>query len=179
VHIKTKFLVLSVGGLQEKQAVQRGIWLPTQYLLWDQEKPRKTDVEVEVTSRLTVCLAIEQHCGTCDQILFDVGMLLSKICDLVSTRRPIWPEVRSAKSLRNRNHTLLSYVRLSQPGGSYSRIYIPKEQGSPLTLPGIGIPLRRLSRLTGLRWRYFNPLPTWGGQVSVYIAFRSRTVQSK
>jgi hypothetical protein len=39
-------------------------------------------VEVEVTLRLTVnqsvCLGIEHPCGTCDQILLPVGMLLWK-----------------------------------------------------------------------------------------------------
>jgi hypothetical protein len=50
-------------------------------------------VEVEVTLRLTVsqsvCLGIEYPCGTCDQILFPVGMLLSEICGLVSIGRPL------------------------------------------------------------------------------------------
>jgi hypothetical protein len=58
------------------------------------------NVEVEVTLRLTVsqsvCLGIEHPCGTCDQILFSVGMLLSEICGLVSVRRPLWREDRSA-----------------------------------------------------------------------------------
>jgi hypothetical protein len=40
----------------------------------------------EVTLRLTVsqpiCLGIEYPCGTCDQILFPVRMLLSEICGL-------------------------------------------------------------------------------------------------
>jgi hypothetical protein len=49
--------------------------------------------EVEVTLRLTVCLGIEYTCGTCDQILFPVAMLLSEICCLVSVRRPFWREV--------------------------------------------------------------------------------------
>jgi hypothetical protein len=48
---------------------------------------------VEVTLRLTVgqsiCLGVEYPCGTCDQILFPVGMLLSEICGLVSIRRPL------------------------------------------------------------------------------------------
>jgi hypothetical protein len=34
------------GGLHEKHAVQRGIWVPTQHLLWDQGKPRKTLIEL-------------------------------------------------------------------------------------------------------------------------------------
>jgi hypothetical protein len=44
---------------------------------------RMSIVEIEVTLRLTVnqsvCLGIEHPCGTCDQILLPVGMLLSEI----------------------------------------------------------------------------------------------------
>jgi hypothetical protein len=50
-------------------------------------------LEVEFNLRLTVgqsvCLGIEHPCGTCDQILLPVGMLLSEICDLVSAGRPL------------------------------------------------------------------------------------------
>jgi hypothetical protein len=49
--------------------------------------------KVEVTLRLTVsqsvCFSIEHPCGTCDQILLPVGMLLSEICELVSVGRPL------------------------------------------------------------------------------------------
>jgi hypothetical protein len=56
-----------------------------------------TGWEVEVTLRLTdsqsvsqsVCLGIEYPCGTCDQILLPVGMLLSEICGPVSRGRPL------------------------------------------------------------------------------------------
>jgi hypothetical protein len=37
------------GGLHEKHAVQRGIWVPTQHLLWDQGKLRKTLIELDLT----------------------------------------------------------------------------------------------------------------------------------
>jgi hypothetical protein len=37
---------LIFGGLHEKHAVQRGIWVPTQHLLLDQGKPRKTLTEL-------------------------------------------------------------------------------------------------------------------------------------
>jgi hypothetical protein len=37
---------LIFGGLHEKHAVQRGIWVPPQHSLWDQGKPRKTLVEL-------------------------------------------------------------------------------------------------------------------------------------
>jgi hypothetical protein len=49
--------------------------------------------KVKVTLRLmvsqSVCLGIEHPCGTCDQILLPVGMLLSEICSLVSVGRPL------------------------------------------------------------------------------------------
>jgi hypothetical protein len=41
------------------------------------------------------CLGIDHPCGTCDQILRPVGMLLSEICGLVSIGRPLWREVES------------------------------------------------------------------------------------
>jgi hypothetical protein len=50
-------------------------------------------IEVEVTLRLTVghsvCLGIEHPCGSCDQILLPVGMLLFEICGLVSVGSPL------------------------------------------------------------------------------------------
>jgi hypothetical protein len=44
----------------------------------------------------TVCLDIEYPCGTCDQLLLPVGMLLSEIFGLVSIGRPLWREDGSA-----------------------------------------------------------------------------------
>jgi hypothetical protein len=104
------------------------------------------------------CLAIEHPCGTCNQILLPVGMLLSEICGLVSVGRPFWREDGSAicsviaqwpESLRARNHTLLSHLRLPQPGRPGSRIYITQKQGGPVLPPDI-------LRLSGLRWKYYN-----------------------
>jgi hypothetical protein len=63
---------------------------------------------------------------------------VSAICSVVTE----WSQFR-----RTRNHTLVSHLRLPQPGGPASRIYIPQEQGGPVILPGIGFPLRRLLRL--------------------------------
>jgi hypothetical protein len=40
------FEKLIFGGLHEKHADQRGIWVPTQHSLWDQGKPRKTLIEL-------------------------------------------------------------------------------------------------------------------------------------
>jgi hypothetical protein len=44
-----------------------------------------------------------------------------------------------SKSRRTHGHILLSHLRLLQPGGSFLRIYIPKEQGGPFIPPGTGL----------------------------------------
>jgi hypothetical protein len=120
------------------------------------------EIEVEITLWLTVSksvyLGIVYPCGTCDQILLPVGMLLSEICSLVSIGRPLWREDGSAicsvitqlsESLRTHNHTLLSHLRLPQPRGPGSHIYIPQEQGGPVIPPGtLGSLRTRLLRLT-------------------------------
>jgi hypothetical protein len=54
----------------------------------------------------------------------------------------------------------LSDSRLFQPGGPGLRMYVPQEQGGP----GTGFRFRRLLRLAGLRWRYWNPPPRGGPQ---------------
>jgi hypothetical protein len=38
--------MLPFGGLHVKHAEQRGIWVPTQHLIWDQGKPQKTLIEL-------------------------------------------------------------------------------------------------------------------------------------
>jgi hypothetical protein len=38
--------MLPLGGLHVKHAVQRGILVQTQHLLWDQGKPRKTFIKL-------------------------------------------------------------------------------------------------------------------------------------
>jgi hypothetical protein len=112
----------------------------------------EVEVKVEVTLRLrvsqSVCLRSEHPCGTCDQILLPVGVLLSEICGLIFVRRPLWREDGSAiysvitqwsGSCRTCNHTLLSHLRLPQPGGPGSprnmvaQLY-PRALGSQLTL---------------------------------------------
>jgi hypothetical protein len=40
------FEKLIFGGLHDKHAMQRGIWVPTQHSLCDQGKPRKTLIEL-------------------------------------------------------------------------------------------------------------------------------------
>jgi hypothetical protein len=87
-------------------------------------------------------------------------MLLYEICGLVSVGRLLWREDGSAicsvitqwsESRRTHNHTLLFHLRLPQPGGPGSRIYIPQEHGGPVIHPGTGFPLYLLLQLAGLR----------------------------
>jgi hypothetical protein len=59
---------------------------------------------------------------------------------------------------RTHGHILLSHLRLPQPGGPGSRIYIPQEQGGPAIPTGTGFPFCPLLRLSGLlRLKYSNP----------------------
>jgi hypothetical protein len=80
--------------------------------------------------------------------------------------------------VRTRNYTLLSHLRLPQPGGPGSRIHIPQEQGCLVIPLGTEFPSFRLLRLAGLRWSYSNP-PSTSRDRFLYIAFRNRMVQSK
>jgi hypothetical protein len=117
------------------------------------------------TDGLSVSMSwCREQCGTCYLILLPVWTLLSEICGTVSVGRPLWREGGSAVcseitqwfgSCRTLNHTLLSHLKLLQPEGPGSRIYIPQEQGGPIIPLDTGFPLR----LAGLRWRYFNPFP--------------------
>jgi hypothetical protein len=131
---------------------------PTQLLLNITMPLKKADsskIEAEVTIRLTVsqsvCFGSEHPWGIWDQILFPVRILLSEISGLVSMGRPFWWEDESAicsvitqwsESLRTWNITLLFHLRLPQPGGPASRIYIPQEEGGQVISPYI-LPLTR------------------------------------
>jgi hypothetical protein len=84
------------------------------------------------TDGQSVCIGIEHPCGTCDQILLPIGMLLSEICGLVSVGHPLWREDGSAicsvitewsELLRTHNQTSLSHLRLPQPGGEVRLVY--------------------------------------------------------
>jgi hypothetical protein len=91
----------------------------------------------------------------------------SEICGVITQ----WSE-----SSGTRNHTLLSHLRLPQPGGPGPRIYIAQEQGGPVIPPGTGFPLNRLLRLAPYHSQGYG-----GGIITlpVYISFRNRMVQSK
>jgi hypothetical protein len=69
------------------------------------------------------------------------------------------------------DHILLSqFLRLSEPGGPGSHIYIPQEQGVPVIPLGTGFPFRLLLRLArGLRpWSLVSFLRLAGTAVEVF-----------
>jgi hypothetical protein len=121
--------------------------------------------EVKVTLRPTVsrpvCLGVRRPSGTSNQFYFlldiffrqlrfrkFVGPSLTRgqICNLLvqlllGLARAV---TLGPKSRRTHGHILLSHMRLPQPGGPGSRIYIPQEQGGPVIPSGTGFPLCRL-----------------------------------
>jgi hypothetical protein len=127
------------AGCLKKRALQ--LWKPYKCI------QRKFEVTLRLTVSQSLCLGIERPCGTCDKTLLPVGMLLSEICVLVSVGCPLWWEDGSAicsiitqwsESYRTRNRSLLSHLRLAQPGGPGSLTYIPQEHGGPVIPPGTG-----------------------------------------
>jgi hypothetical protein len=98
-----------------------------------------------------------------------VRMLLSCFCGaLFLTRMDLQFAVQSLNGPSSTEPVtvLYSHLRLPQPKGPGSCIYIPQENGGPVMHPGTGFPWRRLLQLAGLRWRYSNPPSTWR---SLYI----------
>jgi hypothetical protein len=107
------------------------------------------------------------HSGTCDQILLPVGTLLSESCSLVSMGAPSLTRWRVCSLQCNQ-----SMVRVAEPVTilycliwdfpnleDQVHVFISPGTGWPSYTPGTGFPLRRLLRLTGLRWWYSNPPP--------------------
>jgi hypothetical protein len=74
------------------------MWVEQRIWIWVLLPMIRSRSKVEVALRLTVsqsvCLGIEHLCGSCDQILLPVGMLVSEICGLVSIGCPLWREDR-------------------------------------------------------------------------------------
>jgi hypothetical protein len=92
----------------------------------------------------------------------DVGALSDERISLSFTTAAS-PRQRSRSLVRVQHESwpyfTVSDSRLPLPGRPGPRIYIPQEQGGPVTIPGTGSPFRRLLRLVGLRYMYPNPPP--------------------
>jgi hypothetical protein len=117
--------------------------------------------EVEVNLRPTVsrpvCPGVRRPSETCDQFFFRheisfrqlqlwyfvaPSVTRGQVCNLLLNCFWALPEQsflsRSPAELTA--HILLSRLRLPQPGGPDSRIYIPQEQGGPVIPPGHWVP---------------------------------------
>jgi hypothetical protein len=127
------------------------------------------EVEVEVNLRPTVSRPVRPGVrlpsGTLDQFFLrhEIFRRQLRLCCFVA---PSLTRGRVCNSLLNcfwacqSSHSwaevpqnsrlyLLSHLRLLQPGGPGSRIYIPQEQGGPVIPPVSGFPFCRLLRLAG------------------------------
>jgi hypothetical protein len=128
------------------------------------------ELEVEVNLRLTVsrsvCPGVRRPYGTRDQFFFLLEIFFrqltlyyfvtpsltrGRICNLLvqlllGLARAV---TLGSKSRRTHGHILLFHLRLPQPGGPGSRIYIPPETGWPSYIPGHWVPF--LSPLTTSR----------------------------
>jgi hypothetical protein len=111
-------------------------------------------IEVEVNLRSTdsrpVCPDVRRPSGTSDQFFFFLeipfghlrvcyfvapSLTRGRVCNLLvqlilGLARAV---TLGSKSRRTHDHILLSHLRLPQPGGPGPRIYIPQEQGGPIT----------------------------------------------
>jgi hypothetical protein len=156
----------------------------------------EVEVEIEVNLRPTVswpvCLGVRRPFGALDQIfVFRLTIAGFLMCDTLLTRGRVCnllvqlllvlarAVTLGSKSRRTHDHILLSHMRLPQPGGPGSCIYIPQEQGGPVIPPGTVFPLCRRLRLAGMRWRYSNLPPhgdcspdSWMEQILVFIISR-------
>jgi hypothetical protein len=128
------------------------------------------EVEVDVNLRPTVsrpvCPGVRRPYGTRDQFFFllEISFRQLRLCYFVApslTRGRVCTLLAQfllglsravtlgSKSHRTHGHILLPHLRLPQPGGPGSRIYIPQEQGGPDIPPGTGFPFCPLLRLAG------------------------------
>jgi hypothetical protein len=97
----------------------------------------------EVTLQLTVNQSVylgTEHITSCRNVA--VWNLRYCICGAPSqTRGRVCSLQSRSESRRTRSYTLQSHLKLPQPGGPGSRIYIPQEQGGPVIPPGTGFSL--------------------------------------
>jgi hypothetical protein len=138
---------------------------------------QEVEVNLRPTVSRTVCPGVRRPSGTRDQFFFLLeisfrqlrlcyfvarSLTKGRVCNLLvqlllGLARAV---TLGSKSRRPHGLILLSHLRLPQPGGPGSRIYIPQEQGGPVIPPGTGLLFCRLLRLAGTTVEVFYPAST-------------------
>jgi hypothetical protein len=127
---------------------------------------RRGEVTLQLTDSQSVCLGIEHPCGTCDQILRLVGMLLSEICGHVFVGRPVWREDGSAicsvitqwsESRKTRNFTVSSETPPTWRA-RFPYLY-PPGTGWPSYTPGHWVPFTSSLTTRRATVEIFEPSP--------------------
>jgi hypothetical protein len=179
LHGCISWLLLAACDHRSLSLASTQFWLALPCLSWLSLREAEVEVTLWLKVSQSVYLGVEPTLRLVTRYYF-----LSESCGLVSVRRPLWREDRSAvcsaiaqwfESRRIRNHTLLSYLRLPKHGGSGSRIYIPQEYGDlviPQALGSLYIASYDSQGYAG----GFLTLPQPGGEVPVYITPRNRLV---
>jgi hypothetical protein len=139
---------------------------------------RKTRNKSKSKSHYDDSLGVRRPSGTRDQFFFRQlrhcffvapSLTRGQVCNLLVELLPGLARAVTlgSKSRRTHGHILLPHLRLPQPGGPGSRIYIPQEQCGPVIPPGTGYWLtidwywqktdptsrQRGQARAGLRWR--------------------------
>jgi hypothetical protein len=94
------------------------------------------------------------HLNTCGHSPYITSSLTRRfVCHLQLLLALDSAFILGSESRRTHDHISLSQIRDSPTWNPGPRIYIPQEQGGPVTPPGTRSPFRRFLRLAGLRWR--------------------------
>jgi hypothetical protein len=110
-------------------------------------------VNLRPTVSRPVCLGVRRPPGTCDQFFFLLEIFFrqlrvcyfvapslsrGRVCNLLLLLGLARAVTLGSKSRRTHGHILLSHLRLPQPGGPGSRIYILRNRVAQLYLRALG-----------------------------------------
>jgi hypothetical protein len=133
-------------------------------------------VKLRPTASRPVCLGVRRRSATRDQFYFLLEIFFrhllvcyfvapsltrGRVCNLlVQLLLGLASAVTlGSKSRRTHGHILLSHLRLPQPGGPGSLIYIPRNRVAQLYPRALGSLFVASYDSQGLRWRHSNPPP--------------------
>jgi hypothetical protein len=124
-------------------------------MTWVKIDEVEVEVNIQPTATRPICLGVRHPSGTRDQFFFllEISFRQLRVCYFVAPSlirgwvcnllvQLLLGLARAvtlgSKSHRTHGHILLSHLRLPQPGGPGSRIYIPQEQCGPAIPQALG-----------------------------------------